>query len=48
VPQGQRHTLWFSVLAFAGMIILTKVGRWYRERLAMANRGPTRPATAKT
>jgi FSR family fosmidomycin resistance protein-like MFS transporter len=40
VPQGQRHILWFSVLAFAGMIILSKIGRWYQERLATAHRGP--------
>ena len=40
VPQGQRHILWFSVLAFGGMIILSKVGRWYQERLlAAARRG---------
>lgn len=38
VPQGQRHILWFSVLAFGGMIILSKVGRWYQERLAAAAR----------
>lgn len=33
VPQGQRHILWFSALAFGGMVILSKVGRWYRDRL---------------
>jgi len=34
VPNGQRSILWFTVLAFAGMIVLTKVGNWYRARLA--------------
>jgi FSR family fosmidomycin resistance protein-like MFS transporter len=38
VPRGQRHILWFSVLALGGMIILSKVGRWYRERLSAAAR----------
>src|SRR6185503_3095481 len=36
VPRGQRHILWFSLLAMAGMYILTKVGRWYQGRLTAA------------
>jgi len=38
VPRGQRHILWFGALALAGMIILSKVGRWYQERLMDAVR----------
>ena len=38
VPQGQRHVLWFSSLAFLGMIILSKVGRWYQARLLESRR----------
>ena len=34
VPHGQHHILWFTILAFAGMIILAKVGSWYRDKLA--------------
>jgi FSR family fosmidomycin resistance protein-like MFS transporter len=34
VPRGQRHILWFTVLAFIGIIVLTKVGHWYRAKLA--------------
>jgi len=34
VPYGQRHVIWFSALALAGIIILSKVGRWYQARLA--------------
>jgi len=35
VPFGQRSVLWFSVLAFSGAAILTKVSLWYRaHRLA--------------
>jgi FSR family fosmidomycin resistance protein-like MFS transporter len=38
VPGGQRHILWFGALALAGVIILSKVGGWYREKLADAAR----------
>src|SRR5262245_12448835 len=34
MPRGQRHILWFSALAFVGMLILSNVGRWYQRRLA--------------
>lgn len=40
VPNGQRHILWFSALAFAGMILLTKVGNWFRDHSLMAARRP--------
>jgi len=33
VPHGQRHVLWFIALALAGIVILSKVGRWYQKRL---------------
>jgi len=33
MPRGQRHILWFAVIALAGIVLLTWVGRWYRERL---------------
>ena len=42
VPHGQRHILWFGALALAGMIILSKVGRWYQERLMDAVRRGSR------
>ncbi len=31
VPRGQGSAAWFSVAALAGMVILTRVGRWYLE-----------------
>lgn len=34
VPHGQAHILWFSVLAVAGIVLLTRVGDWYRRNLA--------------
>jgi MFS transporter, FSR family, fosmidomycin resistance protein len=30
---GRRHILWFTLIAFAGMIILSRVGAWYRQHL---------------
>jgi len=38
VPHGRRHILWFSALALAGIIILSKVGGWYQEQLAAVSR----------
>jgi MFS transporter, FSR family, fosmidomycin resistance protein len=35
VPHGQRHILWFSLVALAGIAILLKVGTWYRNKLAL-------------
>ena len=34
VPRGQAHVLWFSVLAFAGIALLIRVGAWYQRNLA--------------
>lgn len=31
LPRGQRSVAWFSAAALAGMVILTRVGRWYQE-----------------
>lgn len=36
VPHGQKHILLFTLLAFAGIIILWKVGAWYTKELAEA------------
>ena len=33
VPRGQAHVLWFSVLAFAGIALLIRVGAWYQHNL---------------
>jgi FSR family fosmidomycin resistance protein-like MFS transporter len=38
VPRGQRHILWFTVLAFVGMLVLFKVGTWYQAKLAEMQR----------
>jgi FSR family fosmidomycin resistance protein-like MFS transporter len=32
--RGRSHILWFTLLAFAGIAVLSRVGGWYRRRLA--------------
>ena len=34
VPRGQRHVLWFSLLAVRGIVLLAKIGGWYHRRLS--------------
>src|SRR5690349_15420470 len=31
LPSGQRSIAWFSILAVIGMLILTRVSRWYKR-----------------
>lgn len=33
VPHGQRHLLWFTLLALGGIVLLTRLGGWYRRHL---------------
>ncbi len=33
MPRGQRHILWFALIALAGIVLLTWVGRWYQQGL---------------
>jgi FSR family fosmidomycin resistance protein-like MFS transporter len=48
VPRGQRHILWFSMLAFAGIVILARVGGWYLGKVATVQRQASRTASAGT
>jgi FSR family fosmidomycin resistance protein-like MFS transporter len=34
VPNGQSSILWFTLLALAGVVLLAKVGGWYRHNLS--------------
>jgi FSR family fosmidomycin resistance protein-like MFS transporter len=43
VPRGQRSVAWFSAAALAAMVILSRVGRWYR-----AHREATKSRPAAT
>jgi FSR family fosmidomycin resistance protein-like MFS transporter len=41
LPNGQRSIAWFALAAMAAIVILSGVGRWYRDHLvATANRPP--------
>jgi FSR family fosmidomycin resistance protein-like MFS transporter len=33
VPYGQAHILWLSLLALTGIVLLTRVGRWYQQHM---------------
>lgn len=38
---GRPHMLWFTLLALAGMLILARVGSWYRQHLDERRAGNT-------
>jgi FSR family fosmidomycin resistance protein-like MFS transporter len=42
VPHGQRGVAWFSLLALLAIVVLTKVGRWYKHRLLDLRSQPAR------
>lgn len=33
IPQGQTHILWFTLLAFVGIMVLLRVSGWYQRNL---------------
>jgi len=43
VPHGQTSIIWFALAAILGMVILTQVGKWYRDHLYLKK---TKQATA--
>jgi FSR family fosmidomycin resistance protein-like MFS transporter len=43
IPRGQTHILWFTLLAFAGILLLVRVGGWYQRNLGLLKSRP-RPA----
>lgn len=48
-PYGQKYVLWFTLLAGAGIVLLSKVGRWYHrglQRLRTQSAAPRKPAAA--
>ena len=44
IPNGQQHAAWFALAAVIGIVILSRVGVWYRQHLA--ERGDRPPALA--
>lgn len=47
VPFGQPSIAWFSVVALLAMVVLYRVGLWYRERLVLLRSKP-RPAETRS
>ena len=41
--RSQAHVAWFSLLPVVGFIVLTRVGRWYRDHLTHLQRHPATP-----
>jgi len=33
-PYGQFNVIWFGIAAFVGILVLLRIGKWYRDRLA--------------
>jgi FSR family fosmidomycin resistance protein-like MFS transporter len=44
VYRGQKSVIWFSLLALLGIIVLTRIGVWYRASLAQAYAAKRQPA----
>jgi len=42
VPHGQRGVAWFSLVAFVAIVVLTRVSRWYKPRLAYLKKRSTK------
>lgn len=40
LPKGQRSIAWFSILAIIAMIVLARVGTWYKQRRAELRKSP--------
>jgi FSR family fosmidomycin resistance protein-like MFS transporter len=48
VYRGQKSVIWFSLLALVGIIVLTRIGFWYRENLAHHHAARHRSAGARS
>jgi len=48
LPHGQRHLLWFTLVAALGIALLTRVGFWYRGNMARLPRKKASPTAAPT
>jgi MFS transporter, FSR family, fosmidomycin resistance protein len=42
LPRGQSGTAWFSIAALLAIVVLMRVGRWYRNRLDHLQRTPAK------
>ena len=41
IPHGQEHAAWFALAAVVGIVILSRVGAWYRDHLAERRKAGT-------
>jgi FSR family fosmidomycin resistance protein-like MFS transporter len=48
MPYGQRHVLWFCIAALMGIVILARVGGWYRRHLDLRRAGAAGHAARHT
>ncbi len=46
VPRGQGSVLWFTLVALLGMVVLSRVGRWYAARVKDRGRAARRMVMA--
>lgn len=35
IPYGQSNVIWFCLIAFAGILVLLRIAKWYAERLSI-------------
>lgn len=41
VPHGQSYVIWFTLIAVLGIIVLVKVGKWYKGHLELRSKNKT-------
>ncbi len=46
IPHGQFYVAWFGLVAIIGIIVLVRIGNWYKEHLAL--RAKTKTSAAQT
>lgn len=47
VPHGQFYVIWFTLIAVLGIIVLVKVGNWYKGHLELRNKNKAAVAAPK-
>ena len=47
IPHGQQSVAWFSLAAFLAMVVLWKVGNWYKARQSQPKRSQKSPVPAR-
>ena len=43
IPRGQADILWFTALAFVGIVVLARIGGWYRRNMDLLKPRPRSP-----